>query len=455
MRFFLVALFGALAGCTGFTGADVAMRHRDTDLLAEPIPAMKQFGALHVPAPSRSNPEIAADFIDLAFRMESGRSLPVLTRFDGPVTVTLRGDVPASAQQDLTRLLQRLRSEAQIDITQTAKAAAVTIEFVPRRKIKAMHANVACFVVPRVSSWSEFRAARGSAKLDWATLTRRDRVAVFVPSDTSAQDVRDCLHEELAQAIGPLNDLYQLPDSVFNDDNFHTILTGFDMLILRLYNAPELGNGMHADQVAALLPGLLARMNPAGQRPGTPVPGHTPRIWIDAMEFALGTSSPSPQRRAAARQALGIARAQGWSDSRLGFSYFAVGRVNLAHDDQAAIAAFAEAARIYRNLPGGQIHAAHVDMQLAAFALSRGNATDAISLADHAIPVVLANENAALLATLMLIKSESLALLGRADEARALRLDSLGWARYGFGSQDVVRDRMRDIAALAPAQTGS
>jgi len=34
----------------------------------------------------------------------------------------------------------------------------------------------------------------------------------------SPQEVRDCLHEELAQALGPLNDLYRLPDSVFNDD---------------------------------------------------------------------------------------------------------------------------------------------------------------------------------------------------------------------------------------------
>ena len=43
-----------------------------------------------VVAPSRalrSNAEIAQDFIDLEFRMESGRPLPVFTRFGGPVTV--------------------------------------------------------------------------------------------------------------------------------------------------------------------------------------------------------------------------------------------------------------------------------------------------------------------------------------------------------------------------------
>ena len=64
--------------------------------------------------------------------------------------------------------------------------------------------------------------------------------------------MRDCLHEELAQALGPLNDLYHLPDSVFNDDNIHTVLTGFDMLILRAAYAPELRTGMTREQVEAV-----------------------------------------------------------------------------------------------------------------------------------------------------------------------------------------------------------
>jgi hypothetical protein len=126
--------------------------------------------------------------------------------------------------------------------------------------------QAACFVVPRVSSWAEFRRARGSRDLDWTTLTGRDRVAVFIPSDVSPQEVRDCLHEEVAQALGPLNDLYRLPDSVFNDDNFHAVLTGFDMLILRTYYDAELANGMTRAEVSARLPGILARLNPGGAR---------------------------------------------------------------------------------------------------------------------------------------------------------------------------------------------
>ncbi len=59
-------------------------------------------------------------------------------------------------------------------------------------------------------------------------------------------------------------------------------------------------------------------------------------------------------------------------------------------------------------------------------------------------------ENAALLATLMLLRAEALDLTGRVAEARAVRLDSLGWARYGFGSDWAVRAKLREIAALNP-----
>ena len=115
---------------------------------------------------------------------------------------------------------------------------------------------------------------------------------IFLPNDASPQEARDCLHEELAQAIGPLNDLYRLPDSVFNDDNVHTVLTGFDMLILRAYYAPELRSGMTRAQVAAKLPAILSRYNPAGDNLSPVHASETPRAWINAIQ--TGPWAPAP-----------------------------------------------------------------------------------------------------------------------------------------------------------------
>jgi hypothetical protein len=45
-----------------------------------------------------SNSDLARDFIDLSFMLESGRALPVLTRFEGPVTVRVTGNPPPTLE---------------------------------------------------------------------------------------------------------------------------------------------------------------------------------------------------------------------------------------------------------------------------------------------------------------------------------------------------------------------
>ncbi|OYW61057.1 MAG: ATP-dependent transcriptional regulator [Rhodobacterales bacterium 32-66-7] len=386
---------------------------------------------------------LARDFMDLTFAMESGRMLDTFSRFEGPVTVGLTGDVPPTAARDLAALVGRLRDEAGIDISVTEPdGASITVEFTSRSTLRQLAPQAACFVVPNVSSLAEYRRKRGTAEVDWATVTRRDRAAIFVPADTSPQEIRDCLHEELAQALGPLNDLYRLPDSVFNDDNFHSVLTGFDMTILRAVYSPALASGMSRAEVAAKLPQLLG-----GSSLGSTAQGVSP--WVRAIETALGRQGSATARKAAADQALSLAEAAGWQDGRLAFSHFAIARLNAGSDPERAYQAFTRAAAIYARQPSGALQVAHIDMQLAAMALSGGLPKDALQLADRAIPVVKSYENAALLATLMLIKAEALERLGDTAAAEALRVDSQPLARYGFGPDAVVQARMRDIAAVA------
>jgi Protein of unknown function (DUF2927) len=455
MRAHGFALMLLVAACAPAERAEVSKASPLDATTFAALPAMKSFAPWVPPAPARSNADIAADFIDLEFTLESGRVLPMLTRFDGPVTVALTGDVPASAAADLGHVITRLRGEAGINISAANGGdASITIEFLPRKRMQALVPTAACFVAPRVKSWAEYRKGRNSDILDWTTLTRREHLAIFVPSDTSPQEVRDCLHEELAQALGPLNDLYRLPDSVFNDDNFQAVLTGFDMLILRLHYSPDLQNGMTRTDVAARLPALLSKLNPGGDVGAAPTQDSTPRLWVDHIETALGPKGADGARLKAAEQALAIARGQGWADNRLAFSYFAVGRLNLGRDVPRAITSFATASLLYQSLPDAPVHVAHVDMQMAAFALSSGQPEATITLANSSIPVALRAQNAALLATLMLLKAQALDQLGRAEEAQAVRLDSLGWARYGFGSDQDVRARIADIAALAPLHNG-
>ena len=459
MRFIPVAttFFLALSACMPGQTAQVTMNSPAPASPGAVLPAMQAFPAMRADPPQRGNADIARDILDLQFRMESGRPLHVLTRFEGPITVSMTGEVPPTAHGDLSRVMSRLRAEAGIDIrsARSGETASVTIDFQPKAAIRRAVPSAACFVVPRVSSFAEYRARRGSGATDWATLTRREKAAIIVPSDAPPQEVRDCLHEELAQSVGPLNDLYRLPDSVFNDDNFHTVLTGFDMLVLRVQYDPALQSGMTQAEVAQRLPAILARLNPAGEGRGTGTATLAPRAWIDAVAVALGSQGGDARRRAAAMRMLSIAQAQGWQDNRLAFSWFALGRADVGRDTAAATRAFEQAQHIWQGLPGGEVRSAHVDMQLAAFALADGRFAEALARTDRAIPVVRRAENAALLATLLMMRAEANDALGRRDEARAARLDSLGWARYGFGTDAQVRARMSEITGLAASGRGS
>ena len=442
-----------LSACTGVPVSESPAARASSAAIELPLAEPLDLRAAPPPrATLPGNGQLARDFLELSFSLESGRALPRFTRFEGPISVQLSGQVPAVAPRELGLLVSRLKSEAGIAIS-TAPGAPnlVNVEFLPKRQMQAQVPNAACFVVPDVSNWQDYLTNRRSARADWAQLTRREQISVFIPSDATPQEVRDCLHEEISQGLGPVNDLYRLPNTVWNDDNFHAVLTGYDMTILRATYAPELRSGMSQPEVMAALPKVLARVNPGGGAVSGLAPDPTPQGYVRAISRALGGQASTEGRKGAAREALSIAASQGWNDTRTAFAWFALGRLSLQSDPQGAINAFVNAGAIYRRTPGAGIQAAHVDMQLAAYALASGRAQDAIQLVNRSFSAALSGQNAALMATLYMIRAEAYEQLGNGAQARQARLDMGHWARYGFGSDTAVQRRAAEVAALADA----
>ncbi|MBS0564991.1 MAG: DUF2927 domain-containing protein [Proteobacteria bacterium] len=434
-----------LAACGGV--ATTAPRPEPTGAFARlPLPPMRQFGPAHASPPRRSNADMAQDFLDLSFRLETGRPILGFSRFEGPVSVALAGPVPPTAGHDLDALLARLRAEAGLDLARAADpaSASITIEFIPAATLHAFAPDAACFAAPRVGSWAGYRRA-GEATLDWTTYQHRQRAAIFIPTGVAPQEVRDCLHEELAQALGPLNDLFRLPDSIFNDDNIQTILTGFDMLMLRATYAPELRPGMNQAEVAARIPAILARLNPRGQFPGHPA-ASTPRAYGEALAEALGPGAGLAGREGAAERAVAISL--DWRDHRTGFALLSAGRLRGPGERPQALADFIGAAALFAR-EGLPLHLAHARMQLAFMALDAGDWRGAAGLAEAGLPAATAAQDAALMAGLGLARAEALDHLGDGAAAARLRLDSLGWARYGMASDSEVRRRAQLIAEIA------
>jgi len=446
-RRLILPLVMMLNACVPVSQGDVPSR---TMIAETTLPPMKSFAARAPQVQRTPNNHLVQDFLELSFEMESGRQLAVLTRFEGPISLRVTGRPAPTLDADLRGLLGRLKAEAGITITPTQEAnASITIDSVSRTAIQRVLPQAACFVAPNVSSLSEFRTTRRSNKTNWANLQTRERLAIIIPNDASPQEVRDCLHEELAQALGPLNDLYRLPNSVFNDDNVHTVLTNFDMLILRATYAPELASGMSRDAVAQRLPSIFARINPRGTARGPARDTFTPQAYVTAIQTALGPGSSYSNRRAAADQAVRIATANNWTDSRRGFAHYARGRVLQASDSAAAQQEFQFADRIYARSGQTRLHRAFVATQLGAYALSSGDSARARAIVTPHIARARDAQNAALLATLQLLRAETLSSEGRLAEANALRLDSLGWARYGFGADWAVETKVKEISGLA------
>ncbi|KUP94089.1 hypothetical protein TRIHO_10180 [Tritonibacter horizontis] len=419
--------------------------------IVQTLPPIRTFATVAARPPQRSNADMARDFLDLPFRLEGGSTLPVFTRFESPIRVTLTGALTPTLRPDLDALLSRLRTEAGIDIARVPATAAaqITIEAVSREQIQRVLPQAACFVVPNVSSLDEYRRNRRAPQTDWRSLRSRSRLAIFVPNDVSPQELRDCLHEELAQALGPLNDLYRLPDSIFNDDNVQAILTGFDMLMLRATYDPALSTGMTRDQVAARLPMILARLNPAGQRRrSAPLPP-TPRAWISAVESALGGPQSDADRTRAAHRAARIAQELGWRDHRRAFGHFLIGRADQNRDPKRAEAHFRTALTYLGQGADTASYRALIQSRLASFALQDGDYAAAARLVDQALPAAQAGQNAALLSTLLILKAHIAEARGQVRQATRLRSDSLGWALYGHGTEATIDRRLREVAAVA------
>ncbi|MFV0243422.1 MAG: DUF2927 domain-containing protein [Qingshengfaniella sp.] len=452
----VAGVFGvfAMAGCTPLAMVPPATSPAATPTgPALPLPPMHRFGPTDPQPPMRSNEDIARDIIDLTFYLESGAELPVLTRFDTPVTLTLTGRHSTIFDLELDRLIARLRSEARIPITRLANDApdaAITVTGITRHEMQRIVPAAACFVLPARISWSEFSTNPRQKGLDWTQLRRRDYASIFIPADASPQEIRDCLHEEIAQALGPLNDLYRLEDSVFNDDNMQSILTGFDMLVLRTLYDPALENGMTKAQVAAALPGILARLNPGGARYASHPYQPSPREWAQAIERALTPNRFPATRRRAARQALDIARAEGWTGNRLGLSLLTTGRLARSTDTELALSAFLGAADVYGARDTTQVQAATVAVQIAAFALAAGQNDAVLRIATHFTPIARRAENAALLTDFLLLRATALDSMGDPQAAGQARLDAMGWGRYALRSEEELRARMAEIATLPP-----
>lgn len=393
---------------------------------------------------ARSNEVIADEFIAYIFETEGGVRIPRLLKYEGPIRVSLDGAL-GGYRGDLQGVLAGMQRQSGIDIALTDGPAQIRILQVPAAALRQIYPTAACVVVPAVRSFAEVQRRQFPR---WSRQTALTNAVVLIPDTAPPYIVRACFNEEIAQALGPVNDQYRVSDTVFNDDNVFNRLTDYDHLILRLLYSPELRSGMGQAAVRAALPALLARENPTGARSG--VPARADARWKGLIETAMNSANPRPARLAAAQKAVDRARRLG--GHRLAHALLIYGRLTLREQPSLAAPAFQEAYRLnLTQLGPHNLRTALAAMHVAAVAIKAGEFAAVITLTTPALATAKQFGDPVLQAGLQGLRALAFSQLGQNRAAQAARVDSLAQARYAFGDNAPhIATAQAQIAGLVP-----
>ena len=246
-------------------------------------------------APKRSNAAMAQDLTDLIFVNEAGERRATLARWEGPARVRLASGFAEDAAF-LDSLLADFAGLTGLEIRRVGalEPAEIKIRAIRPARFEAAAPGVLCGS-QHAGNWRTERGFRGGI--------------VDIPADASQARRRLCLIEEIAQLLGPVNDLERLPDSIFNDDGAHLVMTPFDRLMLRILYAQELQPGMSPEATRAAALQALARLNPAGIHGGAPSAPESTE-WSSAYRAALAAHGQDHAGFAAAMSRLEAAAAR-------------------------------------------------------------------------------------------------------------------------------------------------
>jgi hypothetical protein len=230
-----------------------------------PLPTGSGYGsALPFGSTAYSNLSLASIFTRLTHGLEWGGRRPNLVRFEGPVTVSMRGSGSAQYGSFLESFLQQIRDNASIDITTGTEDPSLTVNFVPGEEFFEWNSNQ-CVIIPGSTTWEQVLDQPDNFDASvFETGKTLPKLSIIIPDTAPPHEVRECLMEEITQALGPANDLYGLSASIFNDDNAHAWPTSLDYLMLRVLYDPRMQTGLSWAETQARALEILDDINPDG-----------------------------------------------------------------------------------------------------------------------------------------------------------------------------------------------
>ena len=230
-----------------------------------------------------TNADLARDFERIAFHMEfeEGEDLvqnstPVtLVKWDGPVRWQRTGDGATpqdfAAYRDYTGRLSRLtgldfiETDVEPDILVMIATPILRAAFVEKIDADGSGARM-----PLMREWARNdlypcvgQVGRSREGGKW-----RNKATIVIKSETKGVLRDSCIHEEMAQTLGLLNDDGDSRPSIFNDDQEFALLTRHDELLLQILYDPRLKAGMSAAQGMPIVRRIIDEIGPGPRLEG-------------------------------------------------------------------------------------------------------------------------------------------------------------------------------------------
>ncbi|MEM6549611.1 MAG: DUF2927 domain-containing protein [Pseudomonadota bacterium] len=430
----LVFLTLVLVACGGTPG-------RELPYLAGEQPSFPGLGAA-LPAGDTawSNRSLAKLFTRLTHDMEWGASRPHLVRFEGPVTVALQGQGSGQYVSFLDGYLTHLREQTGIDIARRQGSPNLSVRFVEGRRFRKLLPTVSCLVAPGDIDFATFvddpREHGGDAL---ARLDGLESITIFIPLTAPPYLVRGCLIEEIAQGLGPANDIYGVGASIFNDDAAHIWPTKLDLLMLEVLYDPGLSTGLDRRETESRALAVLDRLNPSGRgAPELALPAQTSlQSWRDLLQTVFARDARPIDRLDRARRALNLARRTAEGGPQHCHSLLALGRASIAVEPADAIAILDRAEGLCAQIHGGEdIRIARLKLEKASAHLRLGQPAETLALTGDLAEDLAGHGQDERLATLYALRAHALEALGQQGRAAATRQLAQAWGGYALGADN-------------------
>lgn len=265
----------ALCACVSDDGA----RYRDYADFISSEGGLRE-DAAPVDAPF-TNADLATNFRRIAlnreYRREGGRLVQEetptgISRWGQPIRFQLVGSgVTQEDRAEYAALTARLSRLTGLDVAETAGEPNLSILILGpderRSFVRALEAEGAAERMPLVIQWAGDIAYPcigqvGYVDADSGQITG---AMIMIKAELTGLLRRSCIHEELAQTLGLMNDDDNVRPSIFNDDQEFALLTEHDEYLLQILYDPRLKPGMSAETASLLVDEIIKDIRPDAQ----------------------------------------------------------------------------------------------------------------------------------------------------------------------------------------------